>query len=268
MTAAPPAPSSASSAAPPKAAAPPAPPRVGTLSEDGAVRHDAVHAVAWSFHGTAKVIGDADAGTLTARGDLSVGGALIADRLESRGTLETVGPIRVAGPASGRGEIRSGNLVRAVDLDVRGILRAGGAVTVDRTLRVDGTLFAPSVETGELRLDGTAEVPGTVAALAIDLRLRGQSSFGTLRAKRVRVVGKIRTPVDEALFRRYDVKVERIEADEAEIEEADVAFVHAAKVVLGRGAHVTTVEGTVTKRHASARVGPESKSTPPYGLRR
>jgi len=62
--------------------------------------------------------------------------------------------------------------------------------------------------------------------------------------------------------------VDRIEAESVKLEGVKVAFVRAPQVILGRGCHVTEVDGTIVRRHPSSHVGPESRSLPPYGLRR
>jgi len=245
---------------------PPASDRVGSIVESGAVRRESVRVLRWSVRGAAKVTGDVDSGDVSVRGGLSVGGKLRADRLDAHGAVEVMGPIDVSGPWRGDGDVRAASTVHAAELSFKGSFRTRGPMTVDRAMDIRGSLSGPSITAGTLRLDGTAEVDGAVQALAMELRLRDSSSFGTLKAKKVRATGRVPNPVDVALHRHFDMKVDRIEAEEVELEGVDVGFVHANRITLGRGAHVTAIEGKVVRRHASARVGPESRSPPPYGL--
>ncbi len=236
--------------------------------ERGAVRHDSVRAAEWSIRGAAKVLGDVDVTRFTSSGDVSVGGRLRADRWDARGDLRLFGPVEVGGPWTGSGEVRAGATVHAGDLTFKGSVRIAQELTVDGTADLVGSLEVPSARVGVLRLTGAAQVPGEVASIQIALRLRETSRLGTLRGRRVEVRGRAPNPVEEALLKHVAVTVERIDAEEVVLEAVDVGFVHAERISLGRGAHVTTVEGTVVARHASATVGPESKSPPPYGLRR
>jgi cytoskeletal protein CcmA (bactofilin family) len=237
------------------------------------VRRDSVRAASWTVAGLAKVQGDVDVETGTVEGLLSVGGRLAAGRLRARGTLEAVGVAEVREELAVDGTARFASTVHAGDLDSAGSLRAIGAVTVDRALYVRGSVEAPSIAARVFDLDGSAEVLGDVtAAVTVRGRFRADSRLGSVRANRVELHGPP-TALVPTLWRlvfggNAAVHVERIEAESVELSAVDVDLVHAPAIVLGAGAHVTTVEGTVVRRHPSARVGPESRSPPPHGLSR
>jgi cytoskeletal protein CcmA (bactofilin family) len=243
-------------------------PLTGTIADRGTVRHDSVRVAHWSVTGTAKVTGPVEVGTADVRGTLAVGGKLSADQLRSRGNLEVEGPVEVRGPFSSRGTLRLAGDVHAVDLDLEGVARFAGAVRVDRTCSSRGVLHAPALTVGVLRMDGTAHVPGVVRALSVDATFREASELGRIEARTVRLRGKLPNLVDKVFFRERTVRVERIDAESVDLAGVEVGLVRAQKIVLGRGCHVTAVEGTIVSKHPSSVVGPESKSPPPFGLRR
>jgi cytoskeletal protein CcmA (bactofilin family) len=232
------------------------------------VRHDAVRTERWKANGTVKVSGGVDVTTADVTGTISVGGALTAGSFRARGTLDVDGTVEVRELLAARGNVHCSATVHALDLSLVGTVRIGGAVSVDRTFTLRGVLHAPSVTAGVLEVDGSVEVPGEVRALNLLADLRHRSTLGSVRARRVRLRGRAPNVVDKVFFHLDPVTVERIEADSVELESVDVAFVRAKEIVLGRHAHVTAVEGTIVRRHPSSSVGPESKSPPPYGLRR
>lgn len=244
------------------------PPSLVTVADHGIVRHDSLRAERWTADGSVKVSGDVEVGSADVAGTVSVGGRLSARALRSRGTLEVEGPVEVRELLSTRGNAHLGSTVHAGQLALDGDARIGGAVTVDREGTVRGNVHAPSLTAGLLELDGSATIPGEVRALEVLARFRLRSELGEVRARRVRLFGRVSTLVDKVFFRFEPVTVERVEADSVELEAVEVAFVRAKEIVLGRDAHVTTLEGTVVRRHPSSSVGPESKSPPPYGLRR
>jgi len=248
------------------ASTPPPPP--GRIADRGTVRRDSVRAAHWSVVGSAKVTGPVEVGTADVRGTLAVGGKFTADGLRSRGNLEVEGPVEVRGSFSSRGTLRLAGTVRAVDLDLEGVARFAGAVTVDRTCSVRGALHAPSLAVGALRVEGAAHVPGLVRALSVDTTFREASELGRIEARTVRLHGTLPNLVDKVFFHGRTVRVDRIDAESVELSGVEAGLVRAQKIVLGRGCHVTAVEGTVVSRHSSSVVGPESKSPPPYGLRR
>ncbi|MCI4373801.1 MAG: hypothetical protein L3K02_09215 [Thermoplasmata archaeon] len=261
--------------APPKpavsAGAPPVPiriPRSGDLQDRGVARRDSVHAVHWSVEGTVKVTGDVDVGNGTIRGALSVGGAISADAFASRGTLDSGAAITVVGTLSTDGSLHTIGPVQAGVASFSGTTRIRREVAVDRVLTVTGQFAAPSVRAGEFHGDGAVEVPGTLDATTVDVKIRGDGRFGTIRARSVRLVRTPPNPIQRIFGRSPATPVVRIEAEKAELEGVDVAFIRCPEVILGRDAHVTEIEGTVVRRHSSARVGPRSQSPPPYGLSR
>jgi cytoskeletal protein CcmA (bactofilin family) len=240
----------------------------GTITEQGAIRHDSVHVARWSVAGTAKVTGPVEVGTADVRGTLVVGGKLSADRLGSRGTLEVEGPVDVRGPFSSRGTLRAAGTVHAIDLEVNGVARFAGLLSVDRRCTVRGVLHAPALAVGVLMLEGSAQVPGETQALSVDATFREASRLGHLTARTVRLRGKLPSLVDKVFFHERAVFVERIDAESVELTGVEAGLVRAQKIVLGRGCHVRVLDGTVVSRHPSSSIGPESKSPPPFGLRR
>lgn len=254
-----------SEAAPP-ASAPRA--RGPAVSERGIARHDAVASERWTARGSIKVLHDSDVEVAELEGTVSIGGALRAGRVRSDGLLEVGGPIAVRELLSGRGELRGGTTLRAGDLSVHGGVKVGGTVTVDRRAEITGWAHVGSVSASEFHLAGRGEIPGTIRAPSVDLRLKDGSALGAVEGQTVRLVGPAPNLIDKVLGRQPRVLVERVEADRAEIAGVDVQFVRAREVTLGPGAHVTAVEGTIVRRHPTSHVGPESKSPAPYGLRR
>jgi hypothetical protein len=126
----------------------------------------------------------------------------------------------------------------------------------------------PTVAAGSLDLTGAADVPGAITADRVTARFRSASSLGNLQARTVVLRVRPPNPVEMVRGTSIAVRVNRIEADTVELDGVDVQFVRAREVTLGRGAHVTEWEGHVVRRHASARIGPESRTPPPYGLSR
>jgi len=258
-----------STAAKPAAATPPVrPPRSGALDDRGVRRREAVHALRWTVDGSVKVTGEVDVGSAAITGTLAVGGAILADSLVSRGTLDAGGTVSVGGTLSTDGRFHAVGPVTAQSGSFFGVTRIGRAVTVDRSLTVHGQFAAPSVRVNEFRGDGAVEIPGDTEAVTVDVRIRRDSRFGTIRAHTVRLIRVPPNPIEWVFGRSPPTPVARIEADKVELEGVDVAFVRSPEVILGRDAHVTEVEGTVVRRHSTARVGPRSKSPAPYGLSR
>jgi len=255
-------------AAPAKPAPPPPRPKVGELRDVGTVLHETVDAERWTSRGAVKVTGDVHIGHGDLEGTATLGGTLEADAVRSRGALDVEGSIEVRTTFVSAGTLHAGATLHSGDGDLRGSSRVSGAVTVDRTLSVRGHLIAPSVAAGALRLEGVGEVPGPITGTAVELHLEADSEFGSVTARSVVVRGKVPNLVEKVLGRRVSVTVRRIEADTVDLVGVDVAFVRAPQIRLGRDAHVTEYEGTIAYRHSSASVGFESKSPPPYGLRR
>jgi cytoskeletal protein CcmA (bactofilin family) len=243
-------------------------PRVGRSQDTGVVRRDSVRALAWWVNGTAKVTGEVDAGDVRVVGTLSVGGQVLADTFECRGTLEVEGGVNVVGRLSIDGTLRVAGSVHAAQGYFSGTTRIGRDVSVDRSLVVRGQFAAPSVRSEELHAEAAVEIPGAVEGVEVDLLLSGDSRLGTVRARSVRILRKPPNPFEKVLGRSPAPPVDRVEADHVELEGVDVAFVRSPEIILRRDAHVTEVEGTILRRHPTARVGPESRSPPPHGLSR
>lgn len=261
-----------SSAVPPSPRAPetPAPPpaRGPPVADRGVARYDTIRAESWSSRGTVKVLRDAEAGPTQLVGSTSVGGSLRADALDARGVLEVRGPVEVQGLLSVRGELRTGSTVHGGDVTVRGTLRSAGAVTADRRAELSGTVHATSVAAEEIRLDGAIVVPEFLRSPRVSLRPTDRSRVGRIEGETIRVHAKVAGPVEALLGRPVEVAIDRIDGRQVELSGVAVGFVHAAEVVLGRHARVSTVEGTIVSAHRTSHVGPESRSRPPPGLTR
>lgn len=265
----PPSAPSAPPAAPAKPAPPPPPPRVGETRDQGTVRRDSVSAERWTARGTAKVTGNVDVGSADLDGSVAIGGKLSADTVRSRGTLEVEGAFDVKGALVTAGALRTAGVFHAGDADLRGTVLTIGAAAVDRTLTVRGSLSAPSLTVGAVTLEGEAEVPGNLEGLySVSGRFTDDSSLGTVKARSVVLRAKVPNLMDKVFFRRIHVTVRSVEADSVDLENVDAYFVRAPEIRLGRDAHITEYEGTIVERHPTARVGFESRSPPPYGLRR
>ena len=238
------------------------------MNDRGVVRRDTVTTDRWTIAGTAKVAKDVTVDALGLRGTLSIGGRLSAATLRGRGTLEVEGPIEIRGALALAGTLRAAAPVHVTDLDVRGTMRCSRALAVDRLGSIEGRLEASDVTSGILHLKGSGQIPGRIQSGAVTATLRETSTFGTIVGQTVQMHGKLPSVVDKVFFREYPVTVDRIEAESVSLEGVEAAFVHAPQIALGRGCHVTEVEGTVVRRHPSSYVGPESRTPPPYGLRR
>jgi hypothetical protein len=241
---------------------------VGDLENSGTVRTESVDADRWTARGLVKVTGDASIGEGTVEGTVTVGGKLTANALLYRGTVDVEGAVDVGGTITGSGSFRAGQTFHAGDADLKGTVRAVGATSVDRALAVRGSLAAPSLKSETFTLEGDAEIPGDLAGTTVSARLTADSTFGTVRARSVTLRARGPNLVEMFFWNRVHVNVDRIEADTVELEGVEAKFVHAPEITLGRHAHVTQYEGTIVKRHPTSRVGYESKSRPPYGLRR
>lgn len=262
-------PSSATS--PARVAASSAPPSElprGEVRDVGAVRKDSVSIERWSAHGLVKVTGDVRVGDGSLQGTVAIAGAVSAASLRYQGTVGVGGLVDVRERLVGSGALRTSLALHAGEADLKGTVRTVGAVSVDRMLRVRGTLECPSLAVGRLDLEGQAEVSGDTTTPAVSAHLLTSSHFGTIRAQTVRLRAKIPNLVEKILSRDVEVTVDRIEAESVELEAVDVDFVRAPEISLGRNAHVTQYEGTIVRRHRSSRVGFESRSPPPYGLSR
>jgi cytoskeletal protein CcmA (bactofilin family) len=257
----------------PPTPAPSSPPPDPLVRDTGAMRHATVRAMRWIVAGTTKVTGDATAAEADVTGLLSVGGKLTVTRCTVRGTLEVVGATDVRDRADVEGTFRPMGPVHLASAQVHGILRARSDLRVDRDLAITGSVEAPSIHAALIDLTGSATVPGDVTAVAkVSAVFRGDSTLGAVRATEVVLRGPapglVPTLVRKVFGGNARVRVERVEAEHVELEAIDVEFVRARDIVLGPGAHVTSIEGTVVRQHSTARVGPESRSAPPHGLSR
>ncbi|MGA8303358.1 MAG: hypothetical protein WA691_00860 [Thermoplasmata archaeon] len=268
--------STATSTATPSSALPPAsapPSRAGAVRDSGTVRRDSLRAATWTSTGLVKVQGDVDVGSGSTSGLVSVGGKLSAGSFRARGTLEVLGPTNVRDQLTLEGTVHLQAAVHAGAVEAKGTFRSPSDVRVDRALSVTGTFEAPSAHVGLFDLTGSAEISGDLeAAVLVRGRFRGNSHLGTIRARSVVLEGPP-TALIPTLWRRVfggsaTVEVGRIEADSVSLRAVDVEFVRSPEIVLGPGAHVTTVEGTIVRRHPTSRVGPESRSPRPHGLSR
>ena len=238
------------------------------IEDRGVSRHESILAPRWSARGLVKVARDATVGDADLRGTVAVGGSLTASTLYLDGRLEVDGSVEVQGPARARGELRAGRVVRAAELDLRGRLDAAESIVSGGRVAVVGALRSRSVAAREAVVDGFVEVPGTVAAGRIELALTDGSRLGALEAEEVRLSGPRPSLVGRVLGHAHEVRVGRVEAARAHLEGVEVAFVRAREITLGPDGHVAIVEGTIVARHPSSHVGPESRTPPPYGLRR
>jgi cytoskeletal protein CcmA (bactofilin family) len=248
-------------------------PRAGRLRDVGSVRRASVRSPDWTARGTTKVQGDVEVDTGTVVGLTSVGGKLTAGSFRASGTFEVVGPTDTRETLTLDGTVHLQSAVHAGTLDVRGTLRCGAELRVDRVLTIAGSIEAPSAQVGLLDLTGSAEIPGELTAIAsVRGRFRGDSEIGAVRAKTVKLEGPPTALLPTLLRTVFGgsgvVHVGRIEADAVELSAVTVEFVRSNAIVLGPGCHVREVEGTIVRRHPSSRVGPESRSPPPHGLSR
>jgi cytoskeletal protein CcmA (bactofilin family) len=199
---------------------------------------------------------------------VTVGGRVTGDVFEAKGTLDVGATVEIAERFETDGTTRIVGSCRAAEVTLRGTTRIGAEVRVERLLHVHGSLSAPEVHAGVLLVEGSLDVPKEVSATEVDATFRAPSHLGIVRARSVRLTLRPANPVEMVLGRRLPVSVDRIEAETVHLEAVDVGFVRATEIVLGRNAHVIAYEGSIVRRHPSARVGPESRSPPPHGLSR
>lgn len=248
-------------------AAPPVP-RGPSTTDRGTVRREEVRAERWSVRGIAKVARDVDVGAGDLGGTVIVGGSFAAGELTVHGSLETRGALQVDGRLRAHGSVDSGAGVQAREASFQGTVRATTELAVATTLEVRGTVRAPTVRAGTFLLRGSAAIPGSVVTTTFDARLFDDSTFGLLQASELRLHGPAPNVVRRVLGREATVTVERVEAKTVHLEAVRARFVRAEEIVLGRAAHVATLEGRLVRAHPSSRVGPESWSRPPAGLSR
>ncbi len=255
------------SPAPPSARGVPAAP-AAALRERGPVVHDTVRADTWSSHGVTKVTGVVEVGRAELEGAVVVGDRLTAEHLSVRGSLEVVGPLSVRSELSLHGAMRAGRGLEAGEAALAGTVQATGPVKVAGRLVSRGSLSVPSVEARESDLAGLLRVPGEIRSQTVELELADRSEVGAVLARSVSVRGPDGGLLDKLLGRSRRAHLERIEAETVTLEHVDVGSVSAREVVLGRDCHVERLEAVKVRTHPSSRIGPESRSPPPPGLRR
>ncbi|HXQ94363.1 MAG TPA: hypothetical protein VN864_04245 [Thermoplasmata archaeon] len=243
---------------------PPAPARTGSIVDRGVARHTAVATANWSVHGTAKVTGAVEADTVEVDGTASVGGKLTSVELGVHGRLDVVGDARANHRLAVVGSARFGGALHAGDLDVRGTLRVEGAVDVDRAVLWRGTLeLAGGLTASRFAGEGRVDSAGAIHAKEVDLVLEGPSVISAIQAETIRVRSR-----RKLLGASPSLEVERIDADLVELEDVHVEFVRASQIIAGAGTRIARHEGTVTRQHPTARIGPSSISARPAGLYR
>jgi len=253
----------ATSSAPPAPATPTAPPRSGEIQDAGAVRRDSVRAQRWSASGAAKILGDVDVDEATLSGLASIRGQLLGGSVAASGTLDVGGSVRLTGTFRTAGTATIGHGVQAADVDSSGALSVAGPVQASGTVRWKGALdTTEGITAGRVDFEGSASVAGAIVATQLEGRLRGGSKVGSITADRVRITRPAR------LFGHSELHVLTIEAKEVELEAVTAQHVKAERIALGPGCQIAGVEGTITRQHASAHVGPASRTPPPYGLMR
>ncbi len=261
----------ATAAVPPTPLAP-ATLREGAYRELGVVHHASLRAQRYRLRGTGKIYGDVDVGELVVDGALSIGGRLVADRVDLRGTIDIAGDARIATTAAMEGTIRIDGSATATALRAKGFLHVGGALEVEGTLATSGSFeVGGEARAGFFQPDGPVEIGGGLTARTIDGRFDGESRIERIVAATVRLTPRqlLRLPVDLPFHRPHAaLTVERLEADRVEIEGVTVRYLRSPAIRLGRRCHVATLEGNLLSRDPSSHVGFESRSAPPPGLMR
>ncbi len=258
--------------APPSGTADGVPPsprgRRGPVVDRQSSRREAVTAPRWDARGIVRVDHDVLVGRASVDGTVVVGGSLTAERLDARGSLEVHGPLEVRGEFRLRGALQAYGPVHVRDATLEGTVRVAGELAADSVLKMTGSLRAPSVRAGLLQLRGTATVAGTLTAHSVEAELVGDSVLGEVRAREVRLAAPVPNPLRWVLGKETTVTVGRIEAGSVELVAVRAAFVRSPAITLGPSAHLLACEGQIVRAHPSSRVGHESWSRPPAGLRR
>ena len=251
-----------SATAPPPA--PPVPPaRTGEVRDAGAARHDAIRAQRWTAQGAAKVLGDVEVDVAELSGLASIRGAVRGGSLSMVGTLDVGGAVDLSGALSVDGEGEFGGTVRSGSFTGAGTLRLRGGLTASTTVRTDGSLEVHGrVDAKSLEFRGRLQVDEEIAVAELTGSLKGDSAVRSIRADRITLRRGGRFGA------RGRFVVTTIEAKDVTLEDVDAEYVRADRVVLGPGAQVARVDGTIASQHASAHVGPVSRTPKPYGLSR
>lgn len=255
----PPAPATTAVSAPP--AAPP--PRTGEVHDAGAARHDSVRAHRWSSQGAVKVLGDVEVDEADLRGLATVRGTVKGGSVASSGTLDVGGVVELSGRLATDGEAEFGAAVRAGTVEAKGTLRVRGGLSATSGIRSEGSLeVRGGIGAPRLEFVGRIQVDEAIAAADVDGTIRGDSRARSIKGERVTIRRGGR------FGGRGRLTVGTIEAKEVRLEDVELEYLRADRIVLGPGAQVARLDGTVTSQHASAHVGPVSRTPRPYGLSR
>ncbi len=249
-------------------ATPPRPPLAGTVTDRGTSRRDGIRAARWTVDGVVKVDCDVEVARARLRGTVVVGGELAAGELALSGSLDVRGALTVTGRLRTDGRLEARATVRAGAAELAGVVRVAAELRSDGLLRIRGETSAPALRATAIDLGGRAEVPGALEATAVVARFAGDARLGTVRCRSLRLAGPLPNPLRWVLGREAEVYVERVEAESVYLEGARAAFVRSPEIVLGPASHLLAHEGRVVRAHRTSRVGPESWSPPPLGLRR
>jgi cytoskeletal protein CcmA (bactofilin family) len=228
---------------------------------------DSLRARRWSAAGAVKVLGNVEVESATVSGSVAVGGTLDAGELASSGALDVYGAVkvrtrlRVRGATHLRGPVDVGELEGSGEVNVVGPLRATGLVHISGALELASSLHAD-----RLVGNGTVHILGDAEATQVELRLHRASRIGSLKAEGVVVRRRPGLPIPG--LTKPTLAVARIDAKTVELEGVDCGYLRADRITLGPDCHIARLEGKVVARHPSARVGPESRTPPPYGLTR
>jgi cytoskeletal protein CcmA (bactofilin family) len=246
------------------------PPTVPTplVVDRGTVRHAELRAIRWRVRGISKVDRDATAGQADLGGTVIVGGRLSVGSAEVDGSLEVRGAATASDRLRLRGTLTAAATVRGRQVELEGRLRVVGELSAESALRLRGSMDLGSVRAATVDLRGSGHVRGPIDVGSADLLLTGDAQLGEIRARSLRARGPVPNPVRWALGQETQVVVERIEADTVYLEGLRATFVRSPEIRLGPAAHLLAYEGRVLRAHRTSRVGLESWSQPPTGLRR
>lgn len=238
-------------------------PRTAEVRHVGSAREPSLRAVRWFAQGAVKILGDVDVSEARLSGQVGIGGRCTAGELVALGPLEILGDCRVSGKLTAHGSLHIGGSLEAGDLDARGPVFIGGPARVAFNWKSVGEAHVNgNLKAAEVEFDGRLTVAGDIEARRVHGRLVGTSGVRTIRADEV----TLRRPSGFLPSPRGTLDADRIEAQLVHLEGVDCEYIVAEEIRLGPHTHVTAVEGRVVERHATAHVGPESRSLPPHGL--
>jgi hypothetical protein len=236
------------------------------------VQRPEVHALVWRVDGTAKILGDLDAGTVLIRGKSSVVGKVQVDRIDVRGTLEAAQSIDVKGILFARGTLRFAGALTAGTFSHQGAAQGGGPITAAQLLESRGSIQvrAGGITTAHASFHGSFDIAGPIHAKSVIARVTGPSHVPAVEAETVvfdRPSGIPRILEQFGLLSTEpSVVVDRIEARDVYLDGVDCEYVRSEHLLLGPGCHVTRLDGSLVQKHRSSTIGPRSHSAPPHGL--